>query len=209
MSPRREGKDRCHGSKNDDGLIARTIRLSFVGRRPTTTERSNSQAGSHASEQAGVVAWLPSPPPRPLSLVTGVAIEAPKWRCPPVSLHYLSTLVVHLNSWEGIDALSSSSSSMSSVSSSFFLPTFVFPLFRPSFILLDSSGFLVSSGSSSRQSSPPDRRSSSTRVSEVRRGHTGLLSSRSRVLLLLFYSSRMQSHQEAVHCPIRNFSSLI
>ena len=28
-----------------------------------------------------------------------------------------------------------------------FLPTFVFPLFRPSFILLDSSGFLVSSGS--------------------------------------------------------------
>ena len=28
MSPRREGKDRCHGSKNDDGLIARTIRFS-------------------------------------------------------------------------------------------------------------------------------------------------------------------------------------
>ena len=60
---RSEGRDRCHGSKNDDGLIA--LRSDFpIVSRWTTVARCNSQAGSHASEQAGVVAWLPSPPPR-------------------------------------------------------------------------------------------------------------------------------------------------
>ena len=143
--------DRCHGSKNDDGLIDCTygqiFRLSLVGRRRRGAIRRQAVMRANKPASSRGCPLRRSPRPLSLSLVTGVAIEAPKRRCPPLSLHYHSALFVHLNTWDGIDTLSSSSSSLSSVSSSLFLPTFVFPLFRPSFILLDSSGFLVSSGS--------------------------------------------------------------
>ena len=112
--------------------------------------------GTQSCEQAvpsAGVAWL-LVPRAGASLITMYFIEdeAPKWRCqsPPVSLVYLLSLLSRRPPGHvGLDhTLLSSSSSLTTVSSSSFLFSLLFlllcfslsfPLFCPSFILLDSS----------------------------------------------------------------------
>ena len=131
--------------------------------------------------------------------------EAPKWRCPSPrrGLFAMSPFLTSTcTRWTRPTRRGCPPRRCRRCLRRLFSPLSFFPLFGPSFILLDSSsssGFLVSSGSSSKQ---PGCGSTHARRPNEERPQQALSSER--VLLLLFYFSQMQSHEEAVHCQIRN-----